>query len=85
MDRDFASILPLNPTALLAFVSLDNGHSDAFPCGTPFLGVGANELSSVLLSPQVISTQRLFGVPRPFELSFRELSLFPSSLFFCYV
>lgn len=40
------------------------------PWGSLLLGLGANELSSVLLSPPVISTQMLFRVPLLFERSF---------------
>lgn len=55
-----------------------NTLSNAFPGGSLFLGLGANKLSRVLLSLQVISTRMLFRVPPPFELSFMA----PVFLFF---
>lgn len=82
-DRDFASILSRNPVTFLSFCQCRHGslasantHSKAFPCGAFFLGLKANKLSSVLLSPQVISTQMLLRVPPPFEFSFMTPSLF---------
>lgn len=79
-----ASTLSLNPITFLSLcqrrqssLAPANTHSNAFPCGSLFLGLGANKLSSVLLSPQVLSTQMLFRVAPPFELSFKAPLFFP--------